>query len=129
MRTEDIGDAVLIEGGKVNDALRYTVILNSGNYRSSEKKIIEDLKAKGYEFTDYKDAWSAGNTYKGVNATFKDSRGTSFEVQFHTKQSYAAKTDNHALYEEWRAASTLPDRKKVLGELMQQRWVNVPTPT
>ncbi len=53
--------------------------------------------------------------YKGVNSTWRDpATGQSFEVQFHTRESLAAKEAEHHLYE---AIRKLPKDSPIRMEL------------
>jgi hypothetical protein len=58
------------EARKVNDVLRYTVVLPFGTYKEGAAKTRQEMESKGYKTTNYWDAWSQSTTYKGQNLTF-----------------------------------------------------------
>jgi hypothetical protein len=51
-----------------------------------------------------------------------------FELQFHTVETINMKNELHALYEEWRTATTSPVRKQEIQDYMLDRWRTVPVP-
>lgn len=104
----------------INDAIRYTAVLDEADFHSSYKAITRRLKAKGYQLVKVKNTWNDdGNPYKGVNAVFQSPAGQNFELQFHTAGSYDMKENKlHSYYEEYRAASTAPERRQELLQKM-----------
>jgi hypothetical protein len=90
----------------INDAVRYTVGLNEGNYVEGVQKAQQALRDQGFEAVEdkYKYRWNEGGSYKGINTTWRDPEsGMEFEVQYHTENSFWAKDDGtHDIYEEQR---------------------------
>ncbi len=117
-----------IEAEKVNDALRYTMILPEAKYFKEPVEIQLSLKKQGFEATAKWDAWN-NPSYRGINYTFKDKQGQLFELQFHTKESFDVKSRLHKLYEESRLQTTLPERKKELNDEMEKQWLKVSRPS
>jgi hypothetical protein len=130
--TVDPAQAVQSEAAKVNDTLRYTIIMPSGKYSDLVKDIRNEMQQLGYKAGNFWDAWATSDTYKGHNLTFILERENDtpllFEVQVHTKDSFATKQEIHGMYEEARAADTSPARKKELDAAMAERWTKVKTP-
>ncbi|MFH8337755.1 hypothetical protein [Streptomyces sp. AM6-12] len=87
--------------GKVNDLNRYTLTFAPENYTQATQETYERLKSLGYEPIpgSEKNTWK-DPVYKGLNTTWQHREtGQKFELQFHTPDSFQAKTDNHELYE------------------------------
>jgi hypothetical protein len=64
------------------------------------------LQEAGFEHLTIKNSW-ADEEYKGVNATWwKDESRVTFEVQFHTPESFQAKALTHPAYERLRVAGS-----------------------
>lgn len=85
---------------EVKDIIRYTFgTENPDNYVENVNKIIDSLKEKGYNIYESKNYWLDDSPYKGLNTTIIERDGQKFEVQFHTKESYAAKEATHKYYE------------------------------
>jgi hypothetical protein len=91
---------------EINDAVRYTVGLNEGNYVEGVQRSQQALRDEGFEAVEdkYKYRWEEGGGYKGINTTWRDPEsGMEFEVQYHTENSFWAKEDGtHDIYEEQR---------------------------
>ncbi|MGW1284631.1 hypothetical protein ACWDBD_17650 [Streptomyces sp. NPDC001118] len=87
--------------GKVNDLNRYTLTFEPESYTQATQETYGRLTALGYEPMpgSEKNTWQ-DPVYKGVNTTWQQQEsGQKFELQFHTPDSFQAKTDNHELYE------------------------------
>jgi hypothetical protein len=120
------------EARKVNDVLRYTVVLPFGTYKEGAAKTRQEMESKGYKTTNYWDAWSQSTTYKGQNLTFTrtalDGVTLPFEVQMHTDETFKVKQKNHEAYEEARQTGTSAARVKELNSRMEARWSKVRVP-
>jgi hypothetical protein len=87
------------------------------------------MTGRGFTMVREWNAWQkGGGMYKGLNTTWKTPTNQLFEVQVHTAESYALKEEVHGLYEEFRAVTTTPERRKEVEALMKQKWGRVPTP-
>ena len=60
--------------------------------------------------------------------TFRSPTGQLFEVQFHTPESLAVKTELHGLHEEGRMPSTPPARRAERSRVMNDRYGAGATP-
>ena len=66
--------------------------------------------------------------HKSVQCTFVNEAGQTFEVQFQTPESQAAKNMKEPLYEERRQVGIDPDRAKVLENQMKELAEKVSDP-
>lgn len=82
--------------------------------------INQSLVEKGYKLQKVKNTFKLDNvSYKGVNNVYQTPSGWTFELQFHTKESFDLKDKvNHKLYEEARLLETSLERKKQLEGIM-----------
>lgn len=132
-RGTDPRTEVNMQASGLNDVLRYTLVTGEKNYADVERAVTEGLGKAGWVLAPgTRGRWNAWEdrtavAYNGINLTFmKD--GLMFELQLHTRASFGTKMDSHAEYEEWRAATTTPERKKDLTDRMKARWTSVPAP-
>jgi hypothetical protein len=96
---------------KINDSVRYTFLFSPEGYSEQTRSARRLLEASGYELHVFKNTWD-GLDYRGINSTWRDPRsGTYFEVQFHTPESYAAKTESHPFYEVTRLPAQSPETR------------------
>jgi hypothetical protein len=121
--------SVLLE---INDAVRYTMLVDDATYTAGVMKGIERLEAAGFEKIEVKNSWLKNlneNKYRGVNTTWRDpATGQLFEFQFHTQKSLEAKTIEHPWYELRRVPGTSQleiDHAIAQGELI---FADVPFP-
>jgi len=79
----------------MKDAVRYTQIHEADTYADGVRSARAAMRDAGYTEVDWKNSWG-GEGYAGINSFWRtaDDRGT-FEVQFHTPDSFAAKTATH----------------------------------
>jgi hypothetical protein len=115
---------------KVNDSLRYTISVEPARYTATKNAAYARLAQQGYVLKNEWNAWdkAAATGYKGVNSTFTTPEGQVFELQFHTPESFAMKSELHAMYEEWRASGTTPERRAELEAIMRDNFNTVPVP-
>ncbi|OAX53724.1 hypothetical protein A6R73_06180 [Xanthomonas translucens pv. poae] len=108
----------------VLDVLRYDVEIQRGPFAAQCAAVLEGLEQKAMTLLRVKNAFatriSPDNPYKGVHAVFMDGIGQTFEVQFHTPQSMAAKKAGHIPYK----MAQLLQAKPLLTEKQQERLVN-----
>jgi hypothetical protein len=118
--------------GKINDALRYTVVADPARYMETHQHIRTALETAGYRFVKEGDAWAEperfGGGYRGINMTFRTAEGLEFEVQVHTAESLAMVEETHPLLEEHRAAGTSRERREELNQEMRRLASKVATP-
>jgi hypothetical protein len=130
----DVGqgqDASAVVAG-TRDMNRYTICFPAESYSDGVAAGFNRLQELG--LTPYnpekthKNAWN-DPSYKGINTSWQDQdTGQFVEVQFHTPESFKAKSDNHALYELSRSGSL--DRREMAAAdwLQAQRYENVEIP-
>ncbi|MEV6715795.1 hypothetical protein AB0M48_27580 [Lentzea sp. NPDC051208] len=87
---------------KMNDALRYTIVFDHDVFAQKAQDAIRQFARQYNEaaFTNfYEKAKDTG--YPGINVTYEID-GFYFEVQFHTRDSYEAKSREHPNYDQSR---------------------------
>jgi hypothetical protein len=119
----------------IKDALRYTVQADTETYMDTYGGVDQSLADRGYRRikSDDDNRWAEPGSpeagpYRGINSTWETSDGQRFEVQFHTPESFAAKTENHPLYEKARDPSTPPAEAAELNDIMTRRCDQIPVP-
>ena len=127
-----VEDAVKQMVSKINDALRYTIELSPDTFRKSGAAVKEAMEGKSFKVTAERNFWDTATVedfpYRGVNMTLKSPQDQVFELQFHTPESFAMKSELHGLYEEWRAKETSKPRKSEITKIMLAKWKTVPAP-
>ena len=103
----------------INDVLRYTMIFRIETYTSDCLKTLQILEQKSYKIEKIWNAWLMKETrldlgYRGLNTIITNPPYVTFELQFHTFESYTAKEANHFLYEEMRLKKTDKAKRKLL---------------
>ena len=119
-----VGDPVDLVVANMTDSVRYTLLLDHENYSEQTLSARRALEESGYEMGKFKNTWDS-HVYKGINSTWRDpGTGTSFEVQFHTAESFAAKTESHPLYEMTRLpgmSREAKDKMKAAGRAINDK--------
>jgi hypothetical protein len=106
--------------GHLKDSIRYTIETPAEDFGAASTIVVDRLVTEGFESLKFKNSFGAAG-YQGVNTTWRDpSTGHSFEVQFHTPESFAAKTETHAIYEVVRRPNNDAD---LIEELQKQQHV------
>ncbi|WP_424892935.1 hypothetical protein [Streptomyces sp. XH2] len=83
----------------VDDLNRYTLTFETEKYAEGVKESYAQLREQGYEPVYEVNTWD-DPVYKGLNTSWRHSETKEhFELQFHTPESYQAKSENHELYE------------------------------
>jgi hypothetical protein len=112
----------------IKDSVRYTVKLPEGSYSGGVSQVTSELQARGYENVTWKNTWPADG-YRGINSTWRDpSTGQTFEVQFHTQDSFDAKMTTHQLYEQQRLPGTPAGEVARLQAQQNEIFRAVPVP-
>lgn len=111
------------EAGKgIKDSIRYTVLSEKNNFVDSYQNIKASLVDKGYEETrcrNYFDMYHNGLAmHKSVQSVYRDRSGNTFEVQFQTPASQAAKELKIPIYEERRRIGNSESRNRELEQQM-----------
>ncbi len=90
----------------IHDGVRYTFIFDFEHYTEGVELSQGRLADAGYDHIETKPSW-ASDEYKGVNSRWREpSTGVTFEVQFHTQESWDAKQKTHEAYEKIQARGT-----------------------
>jgi hypothetical protein len=109
------------------DAVRYTLQFPEGSYAAKVLEGFDQLSSRGFELVRHRNFWG-GPDYQGINSTWRDPvSGQVFEVQFHTAESFAAKTEAHDLYKRSKLAGT-PEEVARLHDAQQEIFDQVPHP-
>lgn len=106
---------------RLTDVSRYTGIFNSNSLIDNAKNISETLVSEGFTIRKIKNNLGGDGIYHGLHMIFEKS-GISFELQFHTEQSFEIKTSNHADYEVWRAKNVSNDLIAMVEKWMLEAW-------
>jgi hypothetical protein len=115
----------------IGDALRYTIEVGdqpAGHHVEAVRAALARCEAAGHRVAEVKNYWPRGDNYSGVNAVLVAPDGLSWELQFHTPESFRLKNRDRVLYEELREAATPPGRKRELYDRMAAPWESVPIP-
>ena len=106
---------------EVKDILRYTYTAKPASFTDKALLSIDTYAQKGYNTTVVKNSWiDAANPYKGINTFIKSPSGQTFELQYHTPESFALKNGRlHELYEKQRLISdvTSPEYIRLRDEM------------
>ena len=119
---------------KLKDNIRYTFTYPAESYTAGVNNAIQRLTEQGFKPMDgaknFKNFWG-GDGYQGINSAWVDpATGHTFEVQFHTPQSFFVKDEGtHALYEELRLPSTSPERAAELQRLQAAEFAKILQPS
>lgn len=129
----------------ITDALRYTMVIPTGNYVKGVKDSLRDLRKSGFRVVESQSKWVDGDPYAGHHVLLESKSGEVVELQFHTPQSHRVKEKYlHPLYEKERVLpkpdsaqfKSLPkeEQEKVQQQrdsLMERMWAaakKIPTP-
>lgn len=116
----------------IKDNLRYTALLDKDDYGAGFERIKNDLESKGYEFTKVKNTMAfpeEGNPYRGVNCQVKNKKGYTFELQFHTPQSFNIKEVKcHKDYEIARDDKNSPEKRAAATARMFKAYEELEVP-
>lgn len=119
-------------GKEIQDAIRYTAILEDELFVDQYASIKNDMISKGYSeirCKNYFKQYQEGKVnHKSVQCNYKTPDGYSFELQFQTKASQKVKDKKVPLYEEIRNPETTETRKKQIVKEMRQLAEEVPDP-
>ncbi len=106
---------------KVKDILRYTYTASGEELVEKIQKTIELYLNSGYNTVEIKNYWlDSQNPYNGINTTVRSPEGLSFELQYHTPESFEVKNGKmHELYEKQRPIKDVSSKRYIeLGDQM-----------
>jgi hypothetical protein len=113
---------------EIHDTIRYTAAFDDAEFADGAAAMAESLKGQGFEELRFRNTFGEPG-YQGINTNWRDPQtGHVFELQFHTRASFDAKTATHPLYEEMRLPSTSPERAAELQQLQDEIFDAVPWP-
>lgn len=134
-KNEAIESSISLRAKQNNDAVRYTFLFPDEKYVFAFRKALTSLAKQNYKVPE-KRIWNAwknigtafDNGYRGINITVISSQGQTFELQFHTKESFDLKTKNHKLYKQLKSNTISTQRKEeIKAELVKMaRTVQLP---
>ena len=102
---------------QMRDLVRYTEIVKHEDIPDATEKMIKALENKGYVHSGTKNYYAnpfRGTEYMGMHLNFISPYGSEIELQVHSKESFAAKQEGHALYEQLRSVSCKQETKEKL---------------
>ena len=117
-------------GRQITDALRYTSMSDPDHLTEDYFIVKNSLEKKGYSMVEVVNTLGDKEAeYRGINTLVKTPNGYTFELQFHTPESFYVKDKvNHKLYEEQRKAGTSEKRKEELAIQMLENSARIETP-
>lgn len=75
----------------MKDVGRFTMVFDKNNFATGVTKALDTLESQGYRITKFKNTFTEGAPYKGLNCNFVDSNGVTYELQFHIPESMKIK--------------------------------------
>ncbi|MEU0950657.1 hypothetical protein ABZ379_49840, partial [Streptomyces canus] len=114
-----------------NDAIRYTVrVTRDDRYSQRVNDVLSEMRRRqGFVLLYLKNTWGKPG-YQGINTGWHHSLlNVNFEVQFHTRQSHAARDSSHELFEILRLPGKDASELAVLKAKMQDMFHHVPVPS
>lgn len=113
----------------IHDTLRYTMIALPEEFGAAYAGVKKDLEASGYSFVRVKNSMTKTNgAYRGVNTWVRSPKGYTFELQFHTMESFNAKQKAHAYYEIERTAVEGSREQKAARRAQKEIFTSFETP-
>ncbi|WP_375498900.1 hypothetical protein [uncultured Jatrophihabitans sp.] len=110
----DGGKTASEAAGGINDAVRYTITSSPEEYSTVTSDAIAKMRSEGFEPIAMKNNWG-DEGYQGINSTWRSPSGQTFEMQFHTPESFAAKEATHTIYEMERVFPKEDPIRRLLG--------------
>ena len=91
---------------ELRDILRYTIVFPTNDYTKGVYNVFTDLMNNSKYNTKHKwvkQQWCVGDMYQGINTSWEFDKKFIFELQFHTYESFDAKTygNLHKVYDEY----------------------------
>ncbi len=106
---------------EVKDILRYTYTASGEELVEKISKVIELYTDSGYNTLEIKNYWlDRQNPYNGINTIMRSPDGLTFELQYHTPESFEIKNGKmHELYEKQRPMRDVSSKEYIeLGDKM-----------
>jgi len=105
----------------INDALRYTAVFSEKDLIEKAQNITTSLAGNGYSIKKIRNYFGSGSNYEGLHIVFTNGE-ISFELQFHTEESYRIKSLNHEDYEVNRSMKISEELRALTDEWMKKQW-------
>ena len=88
---------------EIKDIVRYTLGTDPENLTDKTLLAIDKFEKEGYNTVRIKNTWHPDSSYNGINTFIKSPDGQTFEMQYHTPESFDLKNGElHKLYEKQR---------------------------
>nr|DAL93868.1 MAG TPA: minor capsid protein [Caudoviricetes sp.] len=88
---------------EIKDIIRYTLGADPERLTKKTLLAIEKFGNEGYNTVRIKNTWHPDSSYNGINTFIKSPGGQTFEMQYHTQESFDLKNGElHKLYEKQR---------------------------
>ena len=112
----------------VRDAVRYTLQYSNADYAEGVQSDLGRLKDHGFDLIKLKNFWDDAE-YKGINSQWQDKETSqTFEVQFHTAESFDAKQLTHKAYERLHSLRTTRHESRELHDYQREVSSRIPIP-
>lgn len=105
----------------IKDGLRYTAVFSEKDLVDKARNITASMAANGYSVKKIRNYFGSGSNYEGLHLVFSNGEVT-FELQFHTEESYRIKSLNHYDYEVNRSWNVSKALKDLTDEWMIKQW-------
>ncbi|HXZ65571.1 MAG TPA: hypothetical protein VEH05_12600 [Streptosporangiaceae bacterium] len=100
----------------ISDAIRYAFAFDTASYTEGTLLVHRKLKTQGFELEARRNLWDSSE-YKGVFTRWRDpAHRLPFEVQFHTRESWAVVKQTHDAYARITDPATPPAERQRLRE-------------
>jgi hypothetical protein len=104
----------------LKDTVRFTFRYAEQGYAAGVYADIERMESRGFDQVERKNSWT-DPYYKGINSRWREPEtGLTFEVQFHTRNSFDAKQLTHVAYERLRNPRTTREERRELEDLQHE---------
>ena len=112
---------------KLGDTLRYTMVTPPDKLATGTQGVLDRYRKRGYT-VEVENTWGIPNaTYRGINTNVtKD--GMTFEIQFHTPESFDVKTSQHGLYDIARSNKYTPEQRAAANAQMEKNMAALAFP-
>lgn len=116
---------------KLKDMVRYTLCVSQDTMGDDADKVLGELEKKNYKIIKIGSTWTeqrGDNPYRGLNCAVVSPDGTTFELQFHSPESYATKNALHGRYKIARGEKSTKKKKKEANGVMRHYYNALRTP-
>jgi hypothetical protein len=117
--------------GTMKDSVRYTMQFpgDGTSYADGVNNTMQRFTDAGMEPVGFRNTWGKPG-HQGINSWWRDpATGHTFEMQFHSPDSFSAKMLTHGPYEQQRLPGVSPEQFDALQKQQDQIFDAVPRPT